>query len=80
MTVEPGFGGQKFMEFSLDKIHRLRNRLEQKGLNTDIQVDGGITKDNFKNVIDMGANVIVMGSSVFKGNIEENMAFYNKFK
>ena len=80
MSVNPGFGGQKFMEFSLDKIHRLRNRLEQKGLNTDIQVDGGITKDNFKNVIDMGANVIVMGSSVFKGNIEENMAFYNKFK
>ena len=80
MSVNPGFGGQKFMEFSLDKIHRLRNRLEQKGLNTDIQVDGGIIKDNFKNVIDMGANVIVMGSSVFKGNIEENMAFYNKFK
>lgn len=80
MTVEPGFGGQKFMDFTLDKIHRLRNRLEQKGLKTDIQVDGGITKDNFKDVLDMGANVIVMGSSVFKGNIAENMEFYNKFK
>lgn len=80
MTVEPGFGGQKFMDFSLDKIHRLRNRLEQKGLTTDIQVDGGITKDNFKSVIDMGANVIVMGSSVFNGNISENMDFYNSFK
>lgn len=80
MTVEPGFGGQSFMEFTLDKIHRLRNRLEQKGLTTDIQVDGGITKENFKNVIDMGANVIVMGSSVFKGDITENMEFYNKFR
>ena len=80
MTVEPGFGGQKFMEFSLDKIHRLRNRLEQKGLTTDIQVDGGITKDNFKTVIDVGANVIVMGSSVFKGNIKENMDFFSQYK
>lgn len=80
MTVEPGFGGQKFMDFTLDKIHRLRNRIEQAGLNTDIQVDGGITKENFKSVIDMGANVIVMGSSVFKGNIAENMTFYNQFK
>lgn len=80
MTVEPGFGGQKFMDFTLDKIHRLRNRIEQAGLNTDIQVDGGITKDNFKTVIDVGANVIVMGSSVFKGNIADNMAFYNQFK
>lgn len=80
MTVEPGFGGQAFMDFTLDKIHRLRNRLEQKGLSTDIQVDGGITKDNFKSVLDMGANVIVMGSSVFKGNITENMEYYNKFR
>lgn len=80
MTVEPGFGGQAFMDFTLDKIHRLRNRLEQKGLNTDIQVDGGITKDNFKSVLEMGANVIVMGSSVFKGNITDNLKFYNQFK
>lgn len=80
MTVEPGFGGQKFMDFTLDKIHRLRNRLEQKGLNTDIQVDGGITRDNFKTVIDVGANVIVMGSSVFSGNIADNMKFYNQYK
>jgi len=80
MTVEPGFGGQKFMDFTIDKIHRLRNRLEQAGLNTDIQVDGGITKENFKNVVDVGANVIVMGSSVFKGDITENMRFYNQYK
>lgn len=80
MTVEPGFGGQKFMEFSLDKIHRLRNRLEQKGLTTDIQVDGGITKDNFKKVVDVGANVIVMGSSVFKGDIKGNMEYFNQYK
>lgn len=80
MTVEPGFGGQKFMDFTVDKIKRLRDSLDKKGLKTDIQVDGGITKDNFKTVLDAGANVIVMGSSVFNGNISENMKFYNQFK
>lgn len=80
MTVEPGFGGQSFMDFTLDKIHRLRNRLEQKGLHTDIQVDGGITKENIGDVINMGANVIVMGSSVFKGDITRNLEFFNKYR
>jgi len=80
MTVEPGFGGQKFMDFTLDKIDTLRSRLNILSLNTDIQVDGGIVKDNFESVIEAGANVIVMGSSVFKGNITENLKFYNGFK
>jgi len=80
MTVETGFGGQKFMEFTIEKIEKLRAKLNEKGLDTDIQVDGGITKDNFKSVLDAGANVIVMGSSVFNGNIEENMKYYNQLK
>ena len=80
MTVEPGFGGQKFMDFTLDKIDSLRSRLNVLSLNTDIQVDGGIVKDNFESVVNAGANVIVMGSSVFKGNITDNLKFYNGFK
>ena len=80
MTVEPGFGGQKFMDFTLEKIQKLRDRVKSLGLDTDIQVDGGITKDNFKSVVDAGANVIVMGSSVFNGDIAKNMEFYNQFK
>lgn len=80
MTVEPGFGGQKFMDFTLEKIQKLRERVKSLGLDTDIQVDGGITKDNFKSVVDAGANVIVMGSSVFNGDIAKNMEFYNQFK
>lgn len=80
MTVEPGFGGQKYMDSCTDKIKRLREKLDSLGLNTDIQVDGGITKDNFETVINAGANVIVMGSSVFKGNIKENIEYFNQYK
>lgn len=78
MTVEPGFGGQKFMESTFDKISILRNKLNRMGLKTDIQVDGGIIRENFKTVVDAGANVIVMGSSIFKGNIAENMKYYKE--
>lgn len=78
MTVEPGFGGQKYMEMCTDKIRNLRNMLSDRGLDTDIQVDGGITRDNVTTVIDAGANVIVMGSSIFDGNVEENTAYFSK--
>lgn len=67
MSVHPGFGGQKFIENSLDKIRKTRSMLEAKGLQTDIQVDGGIYLTNVKEVLDAGANVIVAGSAVFKG-------------
>lgn len=73
MTVNPGFGGQKYIESSTRKIGELRSMIKARGLNIDIQVDGGITADNVKTVIDAGANIIVAGSSVFNGNIEENM-------
>ncbi|MBQ8971381.1 MAG: ribulose-phosphate 3-epimerase [Lachnospiraceae bacterium] len=78
MTVEPGFGGQKLMPECLDKVKALRKLLDKKGLRTDIEVDGGVTRDNVKKVLDAGANVIVMGSSVFKGDISDNVRFFKE--
>lgn len=72
MSVHPGFGGQKFILESLDKIRRIRKVIEEQKLNTDIQVDGGIYLSNVKKVLDAGANVIVAGSAVFNGNPGEN--------
>ncbi|MEA5058336.1 MAG: ribulose-phosphate 3-epimerase [Anaerotignum propionicum] len=65
MTVEPGFGGQKFMENQVPKICKLALWKEEMNLGYDIQVDGGITQDNVRIVLDAGANVIVAGSAVF---------------
>lgn len=65
MTVNPGFGGQKFIESMLPKIRTLRRMLDEKGLVSDIQVDGGITPDNVSQVVDAGANIIVAGSAIF---------------
>ena len=74
MSVHPGFGGQKFIPESLDKIRAVRAMLNEKNLETDIQVDGGIYVENVREVLDAGANVIVAGSAVFSGNAEENTA------
>ncbi len=76
MTVEPGFGGQEYMDICTGKIKDLRAMLKDAGLDTDIQVDGGITRDNVRTVLDAGANVIVMGSSVFRGDITENAKYF----
>ncbi len=72
MTVEPGFGGQSYIPESTEKIRELRRVLDERGLDTDIEVDGGIKKDNLRTVLDAGANVIVAGSAIFKGDIEQN--------
>lgn len=72
MSVEPGFGGQKFIPESLDKIRALRAMVEEAGVDVDIEVDGGIYQANVKEVLDAGANIIVSGSGVFKGDIAEN--------
>lgn len=72
MSVHPGFGGQKFIPESLGKIRELRAMLDAKGLNIDIQVDGGIYTTNVAEVIEAGANVIVAGSAVFKGDTVQN--------
>ncbi len=73
MTVEPGFGGQKYIPASTEKIRETRRLLKQHGLEVDVQVDGGITADNVSVVREAGANVIVAGSAVFKGSIGENV-------
>lgn len=73
MTVNPGFGGQKFIESSLDKIRTLRGRIEREGFSTDIQVDGGINEKTLPMVLEAGANVIVAGSAVFGGDISKNV-------
>ena len=65
MTVNPGFGGQSFIEACLPKVEKLRARIEERGLDVDIQVDGGIKVDNVHRVIGAGANVIVSGSGIF---------------
>lgn len=72
MSVHPGFGGQKFIPESLDKIRKIRKMAEEQKLNVDIQVDGGIYLSNVKEVLDAGANIIVAGSAVFNGNPAEN--------
>ncbi|RKD28214.1 ribulose-phosphate 3-epimerase [Lacrimispora algidixylanolytica] len=72
MSVNPGFGGQKFIPYTLTKIRELRNLCKERGLDTDIQVDGGVTCDNIRELIDAGANVFVAGSAVFKGDAVAN--------
>lgn len=73
MTVEPGFGGQSYIEYCTDKVRELRSIVTARGVDVDIQVDGGIGKDNVAKVIEAGANVFVAGSSVFKGDVEANV-------
>ncbi|MBQ8951877.1 MAG: ribulose-phosphate 3-epimerase [Eubacterium sp.] len=78
MSVEPGFGGQKFMPVALDKIRETRALLDEYGLKTDIEVDGGITLQNVDEVLGAGANVIVAGSAIFNENPGENVRKFKK--
>ena len=73
MTVEPGFGGQSYLPASTEKIRELRRMVEERGLNVDIEVDGGIKKENLSEVLGAGANVIVAVSAIFAGDIEQNV-------
>lgn len=73
MSVVPGFGGQKFMPVALDKLRTVRAWAEEKNPKLYIQVDGGITTDNVRDVLAAGANVVVAGSAVFRGDKEENI-------
>ncbi len=78
MTVEPGFGGQKLIPKCIDKVRELRIVTDRIGLtDINIEVDGGITVDNVKEATDAGANVIVAGSAVFRGDIGENLKNFN---
>ncbi len=73
MSVEPGFGGQKFMPTALEKIKETRELADKLNYNMKLEVDGGITLENVKSVIDAGADVIVAGSAVFKGDKTANV-------
>lgn len=73
MTVNPGFGGQSLIPYTLDKVRELSQLLNQKGLKIDIEVDGGINKDTIDDALDAGANIIVAGSAVFNGDITTNV-------
>ena len=72
MCVVPGFGGQTFLPGSIEKIGRLRGMLRERGMEKDIEVDGGIHHSNVREVLDAGANVIVAGSAVYRGDIRDN--------
>jgi len=78
MTVNPGFGGQAYIPSSTDKVRRLRGQLSERGLHPYIQVDGGITPANARAVLDAGANSLVAGSAVFRGDIAENVAAFRQ--
>jgi len=73
MTVEPGFGGQKFIDYTMDKIKAVRNEITSRNLSVDVEIDGGVTADNISSIVSAGANVIVAGSAVFCGNISDNV-------
>lgn len=66
MSVNPGFGGQKFIPHTLEKIKQLRKMIDEKGLNVLIEIDGGVTLDNAASIVDAGATVLVAGNTVFK--------------
>ncbi len=80
MSVEPGYGGQSFIQSSLDKISRLRKMLDNKKLNAELEVDGGITIDNAPGIVKAGANVLAIGSSIFnaKKGISQTMQMFRK--
>ncbi len=73
MSVVPGFGGQKFIEASLDKLREAVILRDELGLNYDIEIDGGVNFDNIRDIHEAGANIIVAGSTVFKGNAADNV-------
>ena len=78
MSVFPGFGGERFMPEVIEKIKSLKKLKEERKLNLDIEVDGGINFENNKIVIQAGANILVSGTTIFKennGNIKKNIDF-----
>ena len=78
MSVNPGFGGQKYIPYVTEKIKILRSCLNERGLSADIQVDGGVSLENAEEIVRAGATVLVAGSAVFKGDIRENTRAFIK--
>ncbi len=73
MTVQPGFGGQKYMDECTEKIREVRELIDAEGLDVDVQVDGGINDETMETVMEAGANLLVAGSYVFNGNLKANV-------
>lgn len=73
MTVNPGYGGQAYIDAMDQKIRDLRKMADERGLDLDIEVDGGVTADNIAHIKECGANIFVAGSAVFNGDIEANV-------
>ena len=73
MTVNPGFGGQKLIPYTIEKVRELKHIIDKRGFKTDIEVDGGVNLSNVGTLLDAGANIIVAGSAVFHGDMEENI-------
>jgi ribulose-phosphate 3-epimerase len=81
MTVYPGYGGQKIVTSTFSKVAELRRIIDERGLEVDIEVDGGVNLDNIHEIMDAGANVFVAGTKIFKGDITQNIRnFQEKFK
>lgn len=72
MSVNPGFGGQKYIPYSTEKIKTLKSMITKKGLSTLIEVDGGVNASNAREVMEAGCDIAVMGSAIFGGDILEN--------
>ena len=77
MTVNPGFGGQKFIPYTLQKVRDLKKMIDARGLKTDLEVDGGVNLSNVEEIMSAGANIIVAGSAVFNGDVAENTQMLN---
>lgn len=78
MSVNPGFGGQKYIPGMTEKIRALKEMIDKKGLSVDIEVDGGVTPENVKELLSVGANVIVAGSAVFGDHITEQVEKFHR--
>lgn len=78
MTVNPGYGGKKFIDDMLDKVKQIASIKKENKYNFEVQVDGGINKDNLINIVKAGATDIVMGSATFKGDTEQNIKDFQK--
>lgn len=75
MSVEPGFGGQKYIEESTERAEKIRKMIEEKHLDVDLEIDGGINLENLETVMDAGVNIIVAGSAIFKNTAENTSRF-----
>lgn len=81
MSVNPGFGGQKYIEGSSEKIARVRKLVDEKNPKALISVDGGVNKENVREVLEAGADIVVAGSAIYRGDAAENAAYFtNQFR